>query len=76
MDLSEESEGETDEEEHMRLLQAKEVARRQSESAFLSKGNKRRVRSPPPPKLVEKASVNQGEEDDLTFDLSSKVNFK
>jgi len=46
-DLSEDSDGEADEEENSRLNQAREIARRQSEPAFLSSG-KGRMRSPPP----------------------------
>lgn len=50
-DLSEDSDGEADQEEKLRLRQAKETARRQSEPAFPSNVQRKssRVRSPPPP---------------------------
>ncbi len=79
-DLSEESEGEGDEEERLRLSQARDAARRQSEPVFMSRVQKKpspRVRSPPP---MMRTSLNQEDEEDeedqdqsLTKDLSSKL---
>jgi hypothetical protein len=70
-DLSEDSDGEADQEEKVRLRQAKETARRQSEPAFPSNVQRKssRVRSPPPPCNLEDDDdddVDDGEEEDDT----------
>jgi hypothetical protein len=79
-DLSEESEGEGDEDEKLRLSQARDVARRQSEPVFMIRSQKKassRVRSPPP---LIRSPLNQEDDEDvdeeentLTKDLTSKA---